>query len=374
MGGNITDLTGLEHCTNLTQLYLSGNQISDLSPLSSLTSLTRLYLGNNEISDISPLSSLTSLTELDLCNNDIRDASPLSSLINLTYLDLGFVGVCIGPSCKRNYIRDASPLSSLTNLTYLDLTYNGITDASPLSNLTNLRHLDLYEDMIIDISPLSNLANLTYLNLYSNWVNDIKPLVDNAGLSEGDTVNLRYNPLSAASINTYIPQLQVRGVEVLYSIDQPPTEPPNQPSNISPADEATEITVAPILQSSAFSDPDADDTHAASWWQVTTTSGDYSSPLFDSLRCTHLTSITVPLLGRLNYNTTYYWRVRHQDNNGAWSDWSEEISFTTISSPAPSPTTGGVPVGSWIIIGVGAAVVIGIVVWRLSVRRGATKA
>ena len=36
----ITNLSGLEHCTNLTRLYLHGNEISDIRSVSNLTSLT----------------------------------------------------------------------------------------------------------------------------------------------------------------------------------------------------------------------------------------------------------------------------------------------------------------------------------------------
>jgi hypothetical protein len=114
-------------------------------------------------------------------------------------------------------------------------------------------------------------------------------------------------------------------------------QPPNQPSNVSPSNGATGVILTPTLQSSAFSDPDAGDTHAASQWQIRTSSGSYSSPVFDSGTDTgNLTSITIPL-GRLNYSITYYWHVRHQDNHGAWSDWSAETSFTT-QTPAVLPT------------------------------------
>ena len=41
---NISDLTGLEHCSDLVRLYLDRNNIDDISPLASLTNLTRLYL------------------------------------------------------------------------------------------------------------------------------------------------------------------------------------------------------------------------------------------------------------------------------------------------------------------------------------------
>ena len=88
VGRNITDLSGLEYCTNLTELNLVNNQISDISLLSSLTSLTRLRLIRSQISDVSPLSSLINLNHLDLSENQISDISPLLSLANLDYLFL----------------------------------------------------------------------------------------------------------------------------------------------------------------------------------------------------------------------------------------------------------------------------------------------
>jgi Leucine-rich repeat (LRR) protein len=158
---HIINLTGLEHCTNLTSLYLRHNPISDISPLASLTNLTSLDLWDNQISDISPLANLTSLTLLNL---------------------------------RGNQISDISQLGNLTNLTLLHLDSNNISD----------------------ISPLANLTSLTELDLGSNNISHIKPLVDNPGLGDGDYVALRFNPLSDASLNTYIPQLEARGVIVDY--------------------------------------------------------------------------------------------------------------------------------------------------------------
>jgi transposase-like protein len=87
-----------------------------------------------------------------------------------------------------------------------------------------------------------------------------------------------------------------------------------------------------------FSDPDSGDTHAASQWQITTKAGEYANPVFDNAHAvgSSLTSIAITTVS-LNPSTTYYWRVRHQDNHGAWSDWSEEASFTTQSVPPDNP-------------------------------------
>jgi len=162
---HIKDLTGLEHCKNLIDLNLGGNQITDVSPLASLTNLQTLSLSDNQITDVSPLASLTNLQELYLERNQITDVSPLASLTNLQWLDLG-----------GNQITDVSPLASLTNLQWLDLSYNQITDVSPLASLTNLQRLDLSYNQITDVSPLASLTNLQWLNLESNQITDFTPL------------------------------------------------------------------------------------------------------------------------------------------------------------------------------------------------------
>ncbi len=87
------------------------------------------------------------------------------------------------------------------------------------------------------------------------------------------------------------------------------------------------------VKPSPFSDPD-EESHAASQWHITATPGDYSSPVFDSGRDTeNMEGITTPP-GILNDSTTYYWRVRHRDNHGAWSEWSVETTFPTMRLPA----------------------------------------
>ena len=153
----ISDLTGIDYCTNLTSLNLGYNQITDISPLSGLTSLTELVLESNSIIDLSPLSGLTSLTSLKLGNNQITDINPLSGLTSLTSLSL-----------YMNEITDISLLSGLTRLTNLDLGSNEITDINPLSGLTRLTNLDLGSNEITDINPLTGLTSLTDLDLFGN--------------------------------------------------------------------------------------------------------------------------------------------------------------------------------------------------------------
>lgn len=149
-----------------------------------------------------------------------------------------------------------------------------------------------------------------------------------------------------------------------------PNQPPNQPSNISPANGATNVSLAPTLGSSAFFDPDSGDTHRASQWQITHTAGEYSSPVYDSGTDTlNLTSITIPS-ETLSLSTTYYWRVRHQDNQGTWSRWSHETSFATTGEAAPSEKeAGGQQLWIFIVAGVAIVIIGGAVVWYRLVRR-----
>ena len=202
---DISDLTGLEFATRLTDLSLQSNSISDLSPLSGLTNLTNLRLSRNSITDLSPLSGLTNLERLWLFNNLITDLSPLSGLTNLITLNLG-----------NNTITDVSALSGLTSLRSLYLFSNSIVDVSALSGLTSLTNLRLSSNSITDVSALSGLTNLETLWLRSNSITDLAPLVANTGLGSGDDVDVRNNPLSDASINTHIPALQNRGVTVQF--------------------------------------------------------------------------------------------------------------------------------------------------------------
>ena len=180
---SISDLTGLEHATDLTFLDLTRNSVSNIGPIANLTKLTHLDLDRNAVSDISAIAGLTSLTFLDIWGTSISDISPVVGLINLTTLGLG-----------SNNISNISPVAGLANLTGLYLLGNHITDISSLSDLTNLKTLWLQ----------------------NNSISDLSPLVANTGLGSGDTVNVKGNSLNRASIETHIPDLQKRGVTVEF--------------------------------------------------------------------------------------------------------------------------------------------------------------
>ena len=106
----ITDITGLEHATNMVTCRLSGSSLSDISPLSGITSLQVLRLDNMELTGLDALSGLTQLTELFVRDNGITDVSPLLGLSNLRTLRI-----------SGNNLENAHKLSSL-NLGFIDIT------------------------------------------------------------------------------------------------------------------------------------------------------------------------------------------------------------------------------------------------------------
>ena len=202
----ISDLSGLEHATNLTTLNLYANQLTDLSPLSGLEGLISLDLGKNTITNIEALKGLTGLTTLYLDRNRVTDFRSLSSLTGLSILHL-----------SRTGIRDLSVLGNLTTLTQLYLTGNEISDIRALSGMTALGWLFLAENQISDVSPLVGLAALVSLRLLGNPVSNPSVLY---GLTQGSLidVDIEIPAPSFVSVCDRTPQVRDAIVAVLPDV------------------------------------------------------------------------------------------------------------------------------------------------------------
>ena len=197
---------------NLTDLAVSG--ITDLTGLEHAHHIERLYLGENTISDFSPIAGLIQLEDLRLSN--ISDLSPLADLKQLTWLEL-----------NEGNISDLSPLADLKQLQLLKLNGGNISDLSPLADLKQLQLLELYFNNISDISPLADLKKLNRLELCFNNISDVLPLValDPTKTRSGSLwIDLRFNPLSDASINTHIPAIQANGISVRFDDPAAPSQ------------------------------------------------------------------------------------------------------------------------------------------------------
>ena len=163
-GSQIKDLTGLEHATQLTRLFLWENQISNIQPLAQLEKLNLLRLDGNQIVDLQPLTGLKQLNRLFLAANQISDLRPLESLTQLTALAL-----------SGNQVSDVQPLRNMRLLDVLWLDNNQISDVSPLVGLVNL------ESLVLAGNPITDTAQLrTILHQNPNLQIDIevKPLTE----------------------------------------------------------------------------------------------------------------------------------------------------------------------------------------------------
>jgi hypothetical protein len=112
---------------------------------------------------------------------------------------------------------------------------------------------------------------------------------------------------------------------------------PAAPVNLAPADGALAQPLAPVLQASAFVDPNPGDTHSASQWQLGTNAA-FSSGVWDSgSDSTHLTNLA---LASHAAGRRYYWRVRYRDAAGLWGTYSTATWFET------DPALNNVPVAT----------------------------
>jgi len=190
----ITTLDGMENCTNLTLLWLEGNQVSDISPLTPLNNLTWLYLNDNQISDVSPLLSLDKLKTLYLEGNPLSNTSIEDYIPQLE--ERGVLVVC-GPievifpdpeleAAIREELRkpEGTILSSdLKRLVSLEVLYSDITDLTGLEYCINLEGLYIEGNNISDISPLGHLTKLTGVVLTNGQISDVSPLASSKNLA-----------------------------------------------------------------------------------------------------------------------------------------------------------------------------------------------
>ena len=146
---NISDLTGIEAFTALTQLDCWGNELTSLN-VSSNTALTVLYCDNNQLTSLD-VSSNTALTLLGCWTNQLisLDVSSNTALNQL--------------SCFTNQLTSLD-VSSNTALTQLDCGNNQITSLD-VSSCTALTELDCFGNQLecLNVKNENNTAFETFL-------------------------------------------------------------------------------------------------------------------------------------------------------------------------------------------------------------------
>jgi|GEM_PF-6052970 len=153
---SITDITGIEAFTSLTELSIWNNQISAID-LSNNTSIEGFYCNDNNISNFD-LSYLSNLTFINIDRNNTED------LILGNHPNLEFI------SSSQNNLQSINLLDS-PNLKSLDLNGNEIANLDFSSNLF-LR--DLYaNDCSIETLNITNNTDLINLHVYLNQIEEL---------------------------------------------------------------------------------------------------------------------------------------------------------------------------------------------------------
>ena len=163
---NLTDISGIEYFTQLTELNCSRNLLTAL-PVENLTNLISLSCGNNQLTAL-PVENLTNLTLLYCSYNQLTEL-PVGNLTNLKSL-----------SCSDNQLT-ALPVENLTNLTLLYCSNNQLTEQLPVESLTNLTSLYCDNNQLTAL-PVGNLTKLTSLYCNNNQLTAL--LVGNLTLLE----------------------------------------------------------------------------------------------------------------------------------------------------------------------------------------------
>ncbi|MEN8435438.1 leucine-rich repeat domain-containing protein [Clostridium septicum] len=189
MFGEVSNLEGIQYCTNLRELNLQVNKIKDITLLENLTKLRSLSLNVNEIEDISPLSELKELRELYIGYNQIKDLTPLSNLENLKELSIGKLPIdnieaiknkpyLMHLSLDSNKLKDLTPIRTLKDLRSISISSSNVENIEFLKDLETVTWVDLHNNNINDITVLKTLPNLSGAVLNDNNIADISPLKD----------------------------------------------------------------------------------------------------------------------------------------------------------------------------------------------------
>lgn len=118
---------------------------------------------------------------------------------------------------------------------------------------------------------------------------------------------------------------------------------PEKPSLLSPADNAVNVSLTPLLLADAYAD-DEDDDHLKTQWQVSTdpSFADEEDVVFELESYEILTSLNLPEF-IVDAGRTYYWRVRYFDAQDESSPWSDPSSFSTQAADPEDADENGIP-------------------------------
>jgi hypothetical protein len=211
----------------------------------------------------------------------------------------------------------------------IDIQDNEDTDVDSLPDWWELKYFgDLNQDGSGDYDgdELNNLAecqNHTYPNDEDS---------DDDQMLDGWEVTYGLNPLDDTDANGDLDGDGISNLDEYFDRSNPSNKNPAKPELSAPHDGASDVALAPTLETNPFSDPEGD-AHAKTEWQISTQSDDFSDDLlaFKTESDLARTTLTIPDY-ILEENTSYYWRVKFTDDEGAKSMWSNVYGFETGAS------------------------------------------
>ena len=162
LGIDTNGITGdmlIADASPITTLTISRTDITDFTGLEVFTNLTNLDLGNNNFAS-APLTTLVVLENLLFNNNDALVNLDLSQNVNLKILDIGSSGTA-SPALNTLNLVQNTILEDVRIQSYSELT----TVSLPTSTSLHTLYIDGHKlPGIFDLAPLGSLQNLTIIN------------------------------------------------------------------------------------------------------------------------------------------------------------------------------------------------------------------
>ncbi|MFB3787128.1 MAG: FG-GAP-like repeat-containing protein [bacterium] len=182
------EFTAAEAAAKEGTLNCSSQSIADMTGLAYFTGITGLNCNSNLLTQLN-VSANTALIDLFCSGND------------LTQLDLSANTALVGLYCSLNNLTQLD-LSANTALQTIECYVNGLTQLN-VTTCTALQTLACAYNSLVQLDVSNNVA-LNHLDCSFNNLVDISSLVTNTGLSAGDKVDIRNNPLIEDDYNNMI--------------------------------------------------------------------------------------------------------------------------------------------------------------------------
>lgn len=209
---NISDLTGINAFTALTELNCSHNQLTSLT-LSNLVNLEQAYCYYNQISTLT-LNNLPNFRVFVFNNNQLTSLATLTNtnLSNLEHLSCGHNPLTVlnvnstsfpklkSLDCRSNQLSSLN-ISNFPDFEGLICPSNQLTSLN-LLNLPNIKVLDCQNNLLssLDYSQFETLTNFSGSNNQFTTL----PLTN---FSDLEVLSCGFNPLTSLSLSNNLPNL-----------------------------------------------------------------------------------------------------------------------------------------------------------------------